>query len=305
MKLTPESRVYIAGAGGMLGDAVIDHFAPRCRVKATDIDLRDPRVELADVRDAAAIARSIEDFRPDLVINLAAITDLEECEREAENAWLTNALGAENTGLVARRLDVPYVYVSTAGIFDGKKEVYTDFDEPNPLGVYAKSKLAGEVWVKTSVPRHFVVRAGWMMGGGPNKDKKFVGKIFRQIEAGARELHVVDDKLGTPTYTVDFTRGIERLVESELYGLYNQVCHGAGSRYDVALELMRLWGLESSVPVVRVDSSHFSEEYFAPRPRSEKLVNVKLRARGLDIMRDWRECLREYAAQFESRLRPR
>ncbi|MBI2374141.1 MAG: NAD(P)-dependent oxidoreductase [Deltaproteobacteria bacterium] len=282
----------------MLGDAVIECFGARCRILATDIDLSDPRVVHADVRDLESVRRSIEAFRPDAILNLAAITDLEACERDPDNAWLTNALGAENVGLVARELDVPLVYVSTAGIFDGAQEVYTDFDQPNPLGMYARSKYAGEAWVRSSVPKHFVVRAGWMMGGGPDKDKKFVAKLFRQIDAGVRVLRVVDDKLGTPTYTVDFARGIARLLESDLFGLYNQVCHGSASRYEVAVELVKLWGLEGEVSIEKVDSSHFANEYFAPRPRSEKLVNTKLRARGLDSMRDWRVCLAEYAPRF-------
>jgi dTDP-4-dehydrorhamnose reductase len=207
-------------------------------------------------------------------------------------------LGAENLGLVANELDVPYVYISTAGIFGGEKEFYTDFDTPNPLAYYAKSKFAGEEWVRRSVRKHFVFRAGWMMGGGPRKDKKFVNKIFKQIRAGATEIRVVSDKLGTPTYTIDFAAGMHRLLQTEQYGLYNQVCGGSGSRFDVATDFVRLLGLSDRVSVVEVDSSHFATEYFAPRPASEKLVNTKLNARGLNVMRDWRVCLAEYAQEF-------
>ena len=169
---------------------------------------------------------------------------------------------------------------------------------PNPLGSYAKSKYYGECYVRQSVPKHFVVRAGWMMGGGPRKDKKFVNKIYQQLAAGKRTLHVVGDKLGSPTYTVDFARGIHGLLESELYGLYNQVCGGGGSRYDVAVELVRLLGLERTVAVEKVSSEFFAREYFAMRPASEQLVNTKLDARHLNITRDWRVCLAEYVRCF-------
>ncbi len=152
--------------------------------------------------------------------------------------------------------------------------------------------------MRNSVPKHFVVRAGWMMGGGPQKDKKFVNKIYKQIRDGKTTLHVVDDKLGTPTYTVDFAAGLQRMLESELYGLYNQVCRGSGSRYDVAVEFVKLIGLEGRVRIERVSSDYFAAEYFAPRPASEKLVTTKLDARGLNVMRDWRVCLAEYAASF-------
>ena len=298
MRIDAATRIFIAGCGGMLGDAVYAHFAPMAAVHATDIDVNEPWLRYGDVRDYAAMAAQIAELRPHVIINLAAMTDLEECERETDRAWATNALGAENLGLLAVKHDATYVYVSTAGIFGGEKDVYTDYDTPNPLGAYAKSKYYGERYVRQSVPKHFVIRAGWMMGGGPRKDKKFVNKIYRQLAAGKRTLHVVDDKLGTPTYTVDFARGIHRLLESELYGLYNQVCGGGGSRYDVAVELVQRFGLDRTVTVEKVSSDFFAREYFAPRPASEQLVNAKLDARDLNVMRDWRVCLAEYAGRF-------
>jgi dTDP-4-dehydrorhamnose reductase len=232
------------------------------------------------------------------LINLAALTDLEFCERNAENAWLTNALGAENLALIARELSIPYVYISTAGIFDGAQDVYNDFDAPNPLGIYAKSKYYGERAVQQLIKEHYVFRAGWMMGGGEGKDKKFVNKIYQQLKAGKKELFVVDDKLGTPTFTESFAQGIFNVVQTGLYGLYNQVCEGDCSRYDVALEFVRLLGLADRVRVTKVSSDYFKSEYFAPRPASEKLVNLKLNARKLNIMPHWKDALRQYAKQF-------
>jgi len=303
VKIDSATKVYIAGCGGMLGAAVYRQFSSVATVRATDIDVNEPWLSYADVRDLKAMREDIVAFAPDLVINLAALTDLELCEREPDNAWLTNALGAENVGLVANQVGVPYVYISTAGIFGGEKDVFNDFDAPNPLAIYAKSKAYGENWVLRSVPRHFVFRAGWMMGGGPKKDKKFINKIYKQIHAGAKELFVVDDKLGTPTYTVDFARGIQEMVVSDEYGLYNQVCGGSGSRYDVAVAFIEMLGCADRVKVTRVSSDHFKADYYAPRPASEKLVNMKLDARGRNVMRDWRVCLAEYAAVYRDDLR--
>ncbi len=300
MLIAKDSRVYIAGCGGMLGDAVYQRFLTTgAAVLASDINLNESWLEYADVRDFSSIDKHIRDFKPDLIINLAALTDLEYCEQNAENSWLTNGLGAENLGLIATKLDVPYVYISTAGIFGGEKDVYNDFDAPNPLAVYAKSKYYGERYVCTSVHKHFVFRAGWMMGGGPKKDKKFINKIYKQIAAGATVLNVVDDKLGTPTYTVDFANGIVKLVESEVYGLYNQVCGGLSSRHEVASEFVQLLGLEDSVEVKIVSSDFFAKDYFAPRPASEQLINLKLNRRGVNYMRDWKVCLAEYAKLFQ------
>ena len=297
MRLDGNTRVYIAGCGGMLGDAVHRLFSTRCAVRATDIDVNEPWLEHADLRDHAAMRVEIESYRPDVIVNLGALTDLEECERGPDNAWATNAYAAEFLGGLARERDIPYVFISTAGIFDGVKDFYVDEDQPQPLSVYGKSKHHAEVALLRSVPKQLVLRAGWMMGAGPRKDKKFVNKIYRQIVAGSRELRVVDDKLGTPTYTHDFARGMLHLIENDQYGLFNQVGGGDASRYDVAVEFVRLLGLQERIRVVRVDSQEFSQAYFAPRPRSERLINRRLNELGLNLMRDWRVCLEEYVQQ--------
>jgi len=301
--MEPMKRVYIAGCGGMLGEAVYRRFSSFADVKATDIDLNDSWLEFADVRDFSQIRDSVRSFGPDVIINLAALTDLELCEKEPENAWLTNALGAENLGLIAEQLGVTCVYISTAGIFGGEKEYYTDFDTPQPRSIYAKAKYYGEQYVLRNVRKHFVLRAGWMMGGGPRKDKKFINKLYRQIKSGRSVLNVVEDKSGTPTYTVDFAEGILKVLESGLYGLYNQVCGGSGTRRDVAEEFVRCLGLERKVRVEPVASDFFAAEYFAHRPASERLVNLKLSARGLNVMRDWKTCLAEYSSVFSEDLR--
>ena len=303
IKIDGGSRIYVAGCGGMLGAAMFAHLSKLgATIKATDIDCNESWLDYGDVRDYPVIRKSILEFQPDLIVNLAALTDLEFCETNEEESWLTNALGAENLGLVAAELNVPYVYISTAGIFDGLRDTYNDFHAPNPLSVYAKSKYYGEQYVLKSVRKGYVIRAGWMMGGGPAKDKKFINKIYKQIRAGAAELCVVDDKLGTPTYTVDFANGLCGIVESGQYGLYNQVCCGAASRFDVAQEFVRLLGLADKVKVKVVPSDYFKTQYFAPRPPSEKLVNLKLNQRGLNLMRDWTVCLQEYAEVFKADL---
>ncbi|MEO7277581.1 MAG: sugar nucleotide-binding protein, partial [Sphingomicrobium sp.] len=204
--MDPGKRIYMAGAGGMLGDAFHSVFSGSHELKCTDIDVNSSWLTALDFRDFAAYRSDVLQFRPDYLFHLGAHTSLEYCEENVEDAYATNTLAAEHAAHIANELDIPLLYISTAGIFDGAQETYDDWDLPNPLGEYARSKYMGERFVAENVRRHLVCRAGWMMGGGPAKDKKFVHKLMRQIKDGGRELFIVDDKLGTPTYTVDFAR---------------------------------------------------------------------------------------------------
>lgn len=132
--------------------------------------------------------------------------------------------------------------------------------------------------------------------GGEEKDKKFVKKILNQLKNGVSELNVVNDKLGTPTYTHDFINNMIPIIDKKYYGLYNQVCKGSCSRYDVATEMIKL--LKLNIPVNLVDSDFFKKEYWAPRPYSEKLINLKLDQRKMDNMRNWKICLKEYMENY-------
>jgi dTDP-4-dehydrorhamnose reductase len=296
---TTEQRVLLTGAGGMLGGAVYKAALKKYgSCLATDIDLNEPWLSFLDVRDIHQVEKIFEEYKPTIVMHLAALTDLEYCELNPEESWKTNALGTENVALIARKHNATMVYICTAGIFGGEQEEFTDFDKPNPLSHYAKSKYHGERFVEQYLTNYYIFRAGWMMGGGLVKDKKFINKIYKQLRAGKKELFVVDDKLGTPTYTVDFANSIMKVIDSGYYGLYNQVCEGSCSRLDVAKEFIKLLGLEDEVVLTMVPSSYFKQEYFAPRPYSEKLVNLKLRLRQINYMRHWKEALADYAKEF-------
>ncbi len=287
-------KVYIAGAGGMLGEAFHSVFQHGFELRCTDKDVNEPWLSHLDFRDRDAYRRDVLEFRPDYLFHLGAHTDLEYCEKEVEDAYLTNTLSVENAVHIANSLDIPLLYISTAGIFDGSKVLFDDWDLANPLGHYARSKWVGEDLVQRGVKRHLICRAGWMMGGGPRKDKKFVQKIMKQIKAGATELNIVNDKLGTPTYTFDFAANVKALVDREYWGLYNMVCEGETSRLEVAHELLRILGLDSKIRINEVTSDFFKKDFFAPRPDSERLVNRKLKLREMNQMRDWRVALREY-----------
>jgi dTDP-4-dehydrorhamnose reductase len=190
------------------------------------------------------------------------------------------------------------VFISTAGIFGNDKEFYTEVDKPDPLSAYGKSKYYTEqLLLNQNYNKYWIFRAGWMMGGGPEKDKKFVNKIMNQIKSGVTELFVVDDKLGVPTYTKDFAGSILKHIEEQLpYGLYNMVSQGEASRYETAVAINEY--LDLGLVVHKVDSDHFKTEYFAPRPYSEKLINKSLNDLNRNYMRNWKVCLHEYLSEY-------
>lgn len=286
-------KIYLSGCGGMLGEAFYEAFRHDHVLKCTDIDVNAPWLSYLDIRDPDAYLQDVAQFEPDYLFHLGACTNLEDCERNPDNAWLTNAIAAENAAHIANRLGIGLLYIGTAGIFDGHKPCFDDWDTPNPLSCYARSKYAGELFVRENVQRHLVCRAGWMMGGGPARDKKFVQKIMQQLTDGARTLHVVNDKFGSPTYTRDFAANVKALLAKEYWGAYNMACEGPTSRLEVAQAIVELRGLQDRVVIQAVPSSHFADEFFASRPSSECLVNSKLNLRQLNGMRHWKLALKD------------
>ncbi|HEY5122569.1 MAG TPA: NAD(P)-dependent oxidoreductase [Ignavibacteria bacterium] len=293
-----KKKIYIAGCGGMLGEAFYKQFKDDYILKCTDKDVNDSWLSYLDFRDFDAYKKDVIEFKPDYLFHLGAYTDLEYCELNADETYNTNTLAVENAVYLANKLDIPLLYISTAGIFDGGKELYDDWDMPNPLGVYARAKFMGERFVVENAKRYLVCRAGWMMGAGPKKDKKFIQKLMKQLKEGKRELFIVDDKDGTPTFTHDFAKNVKALIQKEYWGLYNMVCGGQTSRYEVAQELLKILGVTETVKLTAVKSDYFKAIYFAERPPCERLVNRKLIIRNINLMRDWKVALEEYITTY-------
>ncbi|MDB9722654.1 NAD(P)-dependent oxidoreductase [Candidatus Marinimicrobia bacterium] len=291
-------KIYIAGCGGMLGEAFYNIFNKEYDVKATDIDINENWLKYLDFRDYNKYNDQVKLFKPKWLFHLGAYTDLEFCELNQEDTYLTNTESVINAVKISNNLNIPLLYISTAGIFDGKKEYYNEFDKPNPIGHYAKSKYLGEKYVINNSKKYLICRAGWMMGGGPSKDKKFIQKIMFQIKNGSKLLSIVNDKLGTPTYTHDFANNVKKLIEQNEYGLFNMVCEGFTGRLEVAKELLNILNLKNKIKIKEVDSNFFSDKYFAERPYCERLINQNLNDKNLNIMRDWKIALKEYLRKY-------
>jgi dTDP-4-dehydrorhamnose reductase len=282
----------------MLGEAFYRQFSSNYELKCTDIDVNEKWLEYLDFRNYDDYKNDVLKFNPDYLFHLGAHTDMEYCENNPDETYITNTIAVENAVYIANQLDIPILYISTAGIFNGTKEIYDDWDIPNPQSVYARSKYAGELFVKENAKKFLICRAGWMMGAGPLKDKKFINKLMKKIKNGEKELFIVNDKEGTPTYTQDFAKNVKLLIEKEFWGLYNMACGGKTNRAEVAAELLKILKMENKIKITFVSSDYYKNEYYAPRPSCERLINKKLDLRKLNIMSDWKSALKEYITEY-------
>ena len=291
-------NIFIAGGAGMLGEAFNKIFINEYNLLITDKDVNETWIKKLDFNFKDEYEKMVLEFKPDYLFHIGAITDLEFCEKNQQLTYLSNSIAVETAVKISNKLNIPLIYISTAGIFDGKKNHYDDWDIPNPINHYGRSKYIGERYVIENSRKYLVCRAGWMMGAGPQKDKKFVNKIIKQIKDGNKELFVVNDKLGTPTYTIDFAKNVKLLIEEEEWGLFNLICEGETSRLKVTNEIINILNLENKVKVKAVSSDYFKETYFANRPDSEMLIPYKLKLKNLYIMRNWKTSLSEYLSKY-------
>ena len=280
----------------MLGSALCPTLTQKGHdIFVTDLIPSNNGIEELDVRNFKQVEEVVDSFRPEIVMHLAAETDVDRCEVDPDHAFKTNTIGTQNVSLVCQKRNIVMVYISTIGVFYGDKiEPYTEFDTPNPINVYGQSKLEGEKIVQNLLNRYYIVRAGWMVGGGPKRDKKFIGKIIKQTKETTK-IKAVYDKIGSPTYTVDFSRCLADLIETGYYGLYHCTNKGYCSRFDVAKKIVEILG-RTDVTVEPVNSAHFPLP--AARARSEMSRNYKLELIGMDIARNWEDALTEYINSY-------
>jgi dTDP-4-dehydrorhamnose reductase len=276
-------RMLITGGKGMVGGYAPKVF-PDYEILSTDLDT-------LDIRSPESIARTFKDFHPEVLLHLAAATDVDRCEQDPDWAVRSNEAGTRNLAQACLEHGALMVYASTGAVFQGDKpEPYTEFDPTGPSNVYAASKLAGEKALSGLLERHCIVRAGWMFGGGA-ADKKFVGKIATQIALGRTVLKAVNDKFGSPTYAKDFLEAVRRILKTGAYGVFHAGNGGRVSRFDIAREIARILG-RTGVLIAPVSSKEFPLP--APRGTSEALYNKKLELLGLEPQRPWQEALAEY-----------
>lgn len=271
-------KIWIVGSNGQIGSAIKEVVDPlEMEVLNTDID------EL-DITDTEEVLNYGGISRPDVIINCAAITDTELCEKDPEAAYRVNALGARNLSLIARKMGAKIVQLSTDDVFDGEGNIpYSEFDDTHPKSVYGRSKRAGENYVKEFTHKHFIVRSSWVYGKGNN----FVNKVLDAAKKG-ETLSVASDQIGSPTSAKDLARIILHLIKTNEYGTYHATCKGVCSRYEFAQEILKHAGKE--IELKAVAASEVSSE----RPAYAVLDNFILRIIDVYDMPDWKTSLEEY-----------
>ena len=282
--------LLIAGAGGMLGHALQIVCGQRERSFFAPVE---SEFDITSVADVSRVVAAFAALHPDgVLINAAAYTNVERAEDDPETAFAVNRTGARLLAAAAARGGLPFIHVSTDFVFDGtKKGAYTEEDEPNPLSVYGVSKLAGERVVLSANPTALIVRTAWVFGPyGVN----FPTKILANAR-GSIAITVVNDEVGSPTYTIDLAAGILDLLDARARGIFHLVGSGTCTRDEMAREILRLAGL-GSVEVLPVPASTFPSK--AARPANSVLDCSKAAALGV-TMPDWRDALARFVPTVE------
>ena len=294
-------KVFVTGVGGQLGHDVINELISR-GYEAIGSDVVDmvasgvPYVAL-DITDAKAVEHVITEIRPDAVVHCAAWTAVDDAEDadKQEKVKAINVDGTQNIANAAKMVDAKMVYISTDYVFDGQGTApwEPDCKEYAPLNVYGQTKLGGELAVSSTLEKYFIVRIAWVFGlNGGN----FI-RTMLQVGKNHPQVRVVNDQIGTPTYTYDLARLLVDMIESEKYGYYHATNEGGYiSWYDFTKEIYRQTGMDTEVLPVTTEEYGLSK---AARPFNSRLDKKKLTDNGFVPLPDWKDALQRYLQELK------
>ncbi len=273
-------KVMVIGARGMLGTDLIQVFAG---MAPFGLDL--PEFNMTDRKQCLDRALG---FAPEVIIDAAALTNVDYCETHEEEALLVNGQGTGNLAEAANKAGALLVYYSTDYVFDGRKNGgYLEDDPTNPVSIYGKSKLSGEEFVRSLCPKHLILRTSWLFGcHGKNFIRTIVG-LARQ----GQQLRVVNDQQGSPTYSLDLAERTLTMLEAGCHGTYHVTNRGSCTWYELARRSLE-WASVPGASIEPVSTVEFPRP--APRPACSVLVNARMESEGFEPMRSWEEAARAY-----------
>lgn len=274
-------KIIVTGCNGQLGRAVNKLYASDGRYELVNTDVGE--LDITNIDEVMSFAREV---KPYAIINCAAHTGVDACETEADKAYRINAIGARNLSIAATETDAKLIHISTDYVFDGKgTRPYTEFDAVGPQGMYGRTKLAGENFVRQFADRYFIIRTAWLYGDGKN----FVKTMLRLSETNDK-VRVVKDQVGSPTSAEELAKAIAFLLPTENYGLFHGTCEGDCSWAEFTEEIFRLAGKKTVVEPIT------SEEFGAkaPRPAYSILENYMLKLTSDFMFADWHDAIAKY-----------
>ncbi len=278
-------RVLVTGVKGQLGYDVVKECEKR-GIEAIGVD-----IEEMDITDPEAVQKVIPEAQPDAVIHCAAYTAVDAAEDNVSLCMRINAAGTEHIADVCKRMDIPMMYISTDYVFDGEgTRPWEPDDKRNPLNIYGHSKSEGEIAVERRMKKFFIVRIAWVFG---KNGKNFIKTMLRLgKERGA--VSVVDDQIGSPTYTYDLARLLVDMIQTDKYGIYHATNEGLCSWYDFACEIFKQAGLD--VKVTPVSSEAFPAK--AKRPHNSRMSKEKLTEMGFERLPAWQDAVGRYLKEL-------
>lgn len=282
-------RVLVTGAEGQLGRDVVEVLQKRGHQA---VAYGRPQLDITDMERCAAELAEVE---PDAVIHCAAYTNVDGAEADPDAAYRVNAMGTRNMAVAAEQAGARFCYVSTDYVFDGRGQTpYVEYDPTDPQSIYGKSKRAGELLVQSLSTRYYIVRTSWVYG---RHGRNFV-KTMLQLGAAGKPLQVIDDQVGSPTYSVDLAQFLVELVGTQKYGIYHASNTGACSWYEFASAIFEESGM--AVELRPCTTEQFPRP--APRPAYSVMDSMAIRTNGLAELRGWREALKEFLLEWKKEL---
>ncbi len=263
-------RILVCGSNGLLGQRLALLFGHQSgyevlntsteRTFSLDRELFD--FTQLDITNKGDVKSLVSSFRPDVVINAAAMTNVDACETERETAWKINVTGVEHLAEASRRIGAQLVHLSTDYVFDGKNGPYREEDRVNPINYYGKTKLAGENALRASGARHTILRTIVLYGTGIGVKNNFALWVVRSLRAG-KAINIVDDQIANPTYVGDLATAILRVVEREAEGLYHICGAESVSRYEFGVRAAEVFGLDASL-IHRIHTADLQQAAMRP-----------------------------------------
>ena len=274
-------RVLVTGANGQLGYDVVKELQKQ-NIECFAATRKD-----FDIIDFEATEKFITNYLPDAIIHCAAYTAVDKAEDEQGLCYLVNASATENIALICKKINAKMLYVSTDYIFDGTKDGFYEVeDEPNPINVYGKTKLLGEQAVQRILDKYFIVRISWVFGEHGNNFVKTMLRLGKE----RKEISVVADQYGSPTYTVDLALLLVEMIQTDKYGIYHATNEGVCSWSEFAEEIFKIADL--NVKVNHIATAEYPT--MAKRPMNSRLSKRKLVINNFKTLENWQKDLKKF-----------